>query len=242
MMKPFTFSLVICLVLFLPLADAFVTRRDGRVSVRKTNEATPPCSGGIAGANSRSTSLSMTGQPPPDMSRLQYDVTYIQGPQDFLDFLARDDRLCIVFVRANWCQICKAFSVKWRKMANLYGDKYDPSTGQLVIPGYVRFAEIEFTEQEDLCRRLKASRLPHVLIYRGQAGMAGKIVQYQCGPSAFGLVEESVEYLLAGPPMGIQPPWVEFVAAQEAMLAEKEAAEQQQQQQQQQQQNGGQQY
>ena len=48
-----------------------------------------------------------------------------------------------------------------------------------------------------------------------------------------------MEYLLAGLPMGIQPPWVEFVAAQEAMLAQKEAREGQQQQQQEQ--NGGQQ-
>jgi len=164
--------------------------------------------------------------PDPYRRNLQYDITFVQGPQDFLDFLARDDRLCVIFVRANWCQICTQFKTKWRKMANAYGDKYDPNTGELVVPGSIRFDEIEFTEHEDLCRRLGASRLPHVLFYQGAAGMAGKITQYQCGPSAFGLVVDSAEYLLAGPPQGVSPPWAEFVAAQEQMLREKAEREQ----------------
>jgi len=179
--------------------------------------------------DSSSTALPMVqnnGASPDPYRNLQYDITFVQGPQDFLDFLARDDRLCVIFVRANWCQICKQFSTKWRKMANAYGDKYDPNTGELVIPGSIRFAEIEFTEHEDLCRRLDASRLPHVLFYQGAAGMAGKITQYQCGPSAFGLVVDSAEFLLAGPPQGVAPPWAEFVAAQEQMLREKAEREQ----------------
>ena len=180
-------------------------------------------------SSSSSSALSMVqnnGVGPDPYRNLQYDITFVQGPQDFLDFLARDDRLCVIFVRASWCQICKQFSTKWRKMANAYGDKYDPNTGELVVPGSIRFAEIEFTEHEDLCRRLGASRLPHVLFYQGAAGMAGKITQYQCGPSAFGLVVDSAEYLLAGPPQGASPPWAEFVAAQEQMLREKAEREQ----------------
>ena len=180
-------------------------------------------------SSSSSSALSMVqnnGVGPDPYRNLQYDITFVQGPQDFLDFLARDDRLCVIFVRASWCQICKQFSTKWRKMANAYGDKYDPNTGELVVLGSIRFAEIEFTEHEDLCRRLGASRLPHVLFYQGAAGMAGKITQYQCGPSAFGLVVDSAEYLLAGPPQGVSPPWAEFVAAQEQMLREKAEREQ----------------
>lgn len=234
MKSPLAFVVTCVVACALPEADAFITHKGDRVSLRQPypfQDTTTTCSAQptiVTSGQSTTTALAMSDQQlPPDMSRLQYDITFLQGPQDFLDFLSRDDRLCIVFVRANWCQICKAFSVKWRKMANTYGDKYDPATGQLVIPGLIRFAEIEFTEHEDLCRRLKASRMPHVLFYQGQAGMAGKIVQYQCGPSAFGLVEDSAEYILAGGTQGLPmaPPWEEFVAAQEAMLREKEARE-----------------
>ena len=213
---------------FLPCA----TRATSRSTVNRLFPSKPVLD--LHSPSSSALSLVQNNGAGPDPYRnLQYDITFVQGPQDFLDFLARDDRLCVIFVRANWCQICKQFSTKWRKMANAYGDKYDPNTGELVVLGSIRFAEIEFTEHEDLCRRLGASRLPHVLFYQGAAGMAGKITQYQCGPSAFGLVVDSAEYLLAGPPQGISPPWTEFVAAQEQMLREKAEREQGGQQQQQ---------
>jgi hypothetical protein len=112
-----------------------------------------------------------------------YELHHVSSPQDFLEFLAKDERLVVIKVSANWCNVCKAFDIRWRKFVNSLSDKL--AGGQVVERGRVRFAEIEFTENEDLCRGLQATKLPHVLIFRGAMGPAGLLENFQCGPAAF---------------------------------------------------------
>lgn len=163
----------------------------------------------------------------PKSKALTYDITTVTSPQGLLDFLAEDDRLCVVKVHAKWCVICKKFDAKWRNYVRVEGDKYD-FEGNLSVRGRIRFAEIEFTVNEDLVRRLGAERMPHVLFYKGKGGLAGKLTQFQCGPSAFGLVIDSCNYFLGEYPADLPPPFDEMVAYQKAMAdkaAEKEEAE-----------------
>jgi hypothetical protein len=58
--------------------------------------------------------------------------------------------------------------------------------------GRVRFCEIEFTEHEELCRGLQATRLPHVLVFRGAVGSAGLVDNFQCSPANFQRVVDTV--------------------------------------------------
>ena len=85
----------------------------------------------------------------PKSKALSYRVTTVEKPADFLKFLAEDDRLCVVKVHAKWCVICKKFDAKWRNYVRVEGDKYD-FEGNLSVRGRIRFAEIEFTVNEDL--------------------------------------------------------------------------------------------
>lgn len=138
----------------------------------------------LALGNSYMDNLDPLALPPGRMPGLSYDITRIQTPQEFLAFLAQDDRLCVIKVYAEWCVICKQFDLRYRKLVNKEGDKMDIN-GVVVDPGRVRFAEMDFNLNEDLCRRLDATRLPYVLMYQGASGTAGKITGFQCGPSNF---------------------------------------------------------
>ena len=160
----------------------------------------------------------------PKSKALTYDITTVNSPQGLLDFLAEDDRLCVVKVHANWCRICKKFDLQWRKLISSEGDKLDAS-GNLSVPGRIRFAEIEYTVNEDLVRRLEATRMPHVIFYAGQKGLAGKLTHFQCGPSAFGLVVDSCNYFMGQYPANLPPPFDEMVAYQKGMAEEELARE-----------------
>lgn len=123
-----------------------------------------------------------------------YVIHPVKSPQDFVDFLAKDDRLVVVKIGAKWCRVCKAFDLRWHKLANQLADKLVGE--QVTERGLVRFAEIEFTENEDLCRGLQATKLPHVLVFRGALGSAGLLDHFQCGPAAFDRVIDTVDTYL----------------------------------------------
>jgi thioredoxin-like negative regulator of GroEL len=124
----------------------------------------------------------------------KYAVHRVKSPQDFVDFLAKDDRLVVVKIGAKWCRVCRAFDIRWYKLVNQLADKL--VGGHVVERGLVRFAEIEFTENEDLCRGLQATKLPHVLMFKGAMGSAGLLDHFQCGPAAFDRVIETVDKYL----------------------------------------------
>jgi thioredoxin-like negative regulator of GroEL len=115
-------------------------------------------------------------------------IATITKPEDLLEFVLEDERLSIVKVYAGWCRTCKAFDLKWRKLAHQEGGKFDPK-GKVVDPGRVRFAEMDFNANEELCRLLNATRLPYIIMYKGSQG---KVDDFQCGPANFAQVIQKV--------------------------------------------------
>jgi hypothetical protein len=61
--------------------------------------------------------------------------------------------------------------------------------GNILEKGPVRFAEIEFTANANLCRTLEVKRLPYIHIYRGADGL---LTEFACGPKRFHLLTEAV--------------------------------------------------
>jgi thiol-disulfide isomerase/thioredoxin len=123
----------------------------------------------------------------PEGKQPKGNVFTVQEPTDLIDFLRQDNVLCVVKVWATWCKTCKTFDLKWRQFA-----KKEEGRGR------VRFAEIEFTANEELCRGLKATKLPHILIYKGMI----KQTQFVCLPHDFKMLVEQVNELADDP----QPP------------------------------------
>mmetsp|Transcript_2066 Transcript_2066/g.3540 ORF Transcript_2066/g.3540 Transcript_2066/m.3540 type:complete len:229 (-) Transcript_2066:108-794(-) len=130
----------------------------------------------------------------------------IQHPEELLEFISEDDRLCVIKVYASWCAACKKFDLRYRKLASKYGDKYtvnakgatansiDPSIKQ---GGEIRFAELQYDNPQntDLCDSvLGTTSFPYILIYRGGKG---KIRGFHCTPAKFQLLVDTVKELLA---------------------------------------------
>ena len=57
----------------------------------------------------------------------------------------------------------------------------------------MRFAEVEFSANAELCRTLGVKKLPNVHLYKGDVG---RITGFPCGPSKFPLLEETLGRLL----------------------------------------------
>ncbi|KAL9181753.1 hypothetical protein ACHAXT_012096 [Thalassiosira profunda] len=119
-------------------------------------------------------------------------VFSIRQPQDLLDFVIEDERLSVVKVYASWCKTCKVFDMRYRKLASLYGDKYDEKDPtQITQRGRVRFAEMQYDDpaNEEMCKLYNATLLPYILMYKGSQGM---VKEFQCGPSKFQTLIDAV--------------------------------------------------
>jgi thiol-disulfide isomerase/thioredoxin len=104
----------------------------------------------------------------------------VQEPTDLLTFLGQDDQVCIVKVWTSWCKSCKVLEPKYRKLAKDY-------------QGKARFAEIEYSPLEELCKGLQATKVPHILIYQQMR----KQTQFVCLPQDFKKLSSLVEHLVA---------------------------------------------
>lgn len=120
--------------------------------------------------------------------RLHPDITFIHNNDDFFEFLAKDERICVVKFYASWCKTCKKFDFRFKKLALKEADKLNKN-GKLVEGGRVRFAEIELQENLRLCHTLGIKKLPFIHYYK--AGV-GKIDGYKCTPKEFNKVIEDV--------------------------------------------------
>lgn len=81
-------------------------------------------------------------------------------------FLQADDRLCVIKLYAPFCKACKAFGVKFRRLALERGDRIN-AAGEVVHTGSARFGEIEYSSNIKLCKYLNVKKFPTVLIYHG---------------------------------------------------------------------------
>jgi len=111
-------------------------------------------------------------------------ISKINSSKEFLDFVEGDDRLCVVKFHATWCQICRAVVRKFAKFALNYGDREiidagNTSSGRAVVPGLVRFADVEWSQNTELCKALKVQKFPFIMIYeKGE-----KIGAFSTGPA-----------------------------------------------------------
>jgi len=140
---------------------------------------------------------------PPSQRLLETRSTIfkIQQPEELLDFISEDDRLCVIKVYASWCQACKKFDLRYRKLASKYSDKYTTNAkgttpAEIKQQGKIRFAELQYDnpQNEDLCDSvLGTTSFPYILIYKRQEG---KIRGFHCTPAKFQLLVNTVEELL----------------------------------------------
>lgn len=121
------------------------------------------------------------------------DIAVLRSREDYIEFLERDERLCVIKFYANWCKSCQRFGVKFRHLALEQGDRLDRK-GAVVRAGDVRFAEVEFSAAAALCRSLNIKKLPTVHMHRRGEQVADMV----CKPSLFHLVEDEVHGLLEG--------------------------------------------
>eukprot|EP00814_Leptocylindrus_danicus_P008413 CAMPEP_0116025378 /NCGR_PEP_ID=MMETSP0321-20121206/13000_1 /TAXON_ID=163516 /ORGANISM="Leptocylindrus danicus var. danicus, Strain B650" /LENGTH=254 /DNA_ID=CAMNT_0003497535 /DNA_START=79 /DNA_END=843 /DNA_ORIENTATION=+ len=123
------------------------------------------------------------------------DVFVINSTNDLIDFLSKDDRLCIIKFHAKWCKSCQKFGLRYEKLASAYADILDRKDKSRVLDeGKVRFAEVEFSANAKMCRTLGIKRLPYVHFYRGAEG---RLAEFAAGPSKFNLVVDKLNELLS---------------------------------------------
>jgi len=108
-------------------------------------------------------------------------ITNVKKTDDFLEFIAEDERLCVVKFYASWCKSCAKFGIRYKKLATKHGDKTNKA-GKIREPGMVRFAEVEYGQNTSLCRALGIRKLPYIIIYKASVG---KIAEFPCGPKYF---------------------------------------------------------
>jgi len=75
------------------------------------------------------------------------------------------DKIIIIKFFAQWCRACKAIDPKYKKVAKEFPN--------------IKFCEIEFEANKELCRQLGISVLPSLQFYQGGET---KVEDFSCGP------------------------------------------------------------
>ena len=85
--------------------------------------------------------------------------------------------------------------MRYKKVANKFGDKYDGKTGKVTKKGRARFAEMQYDDpnnKEILSQVLNAKQFPYIIMYKGRKG---KIREFQCLPAKFQKLDDAVDEL-----------------------------------------------
>ena len=100
-----------------------------------------------------------------------------------------------VKVHASWCQACRKFDLRYRRLASEFGDKVDPTTGSPSKAGLVRFAEMRYDDprNRDVCDALGANQFPHILLHKGVG--RGKVGSMVVKPAEFKRLSDAVKQL-----------------------------------------------
>mmetsp|Transcript_11570 Transcript_11570/g.24406 ORF Transcript_11570/g.24406 Transcript_11570/m.24406 type:complete len:211 (+) Transcript_11570:143-775(+) len=112
-------------------------------------------------------------------------ILEIGSPSDLKNFVDIDDRVSVIKVYANWCKTCKAFDPRFRKVACTWGTVNGPMAFQTEYSDTVRFAQMEYEANEEICQLLDATKLPYILVYKRKGG---KIAGFTCPPNKVGLL------------------------------------------------------
>jgi len=128
-------------------------------------------------------------------------MTTINSLDQFLEFLAEDERIVVIKYYASWCKSCHKFGVKYNQLAHEHADQIqimddddnsnsnenenknmDSKKEIVVSKGKVRFAQIEYGANMRLCRTFNIKKLPYIQIYKAPVG---KLSEFVCGPKFF---------------------------------------------------------
>lgn len=99
-------------------------------------------------------------------------ISDITSPDELMDFVMMDD------VYTNWCKTCKQFDVRFKKVASIWGQKIGGSGGG-GFSNRARFAQMEYSKNEELCKMLEATKVPCILIYKREEGL---VSGFTCPP------------------------------------------------------------
>lgn len=102
-------------------------------------------------------------------------ISDITSPDELMDFVMMDDRPCIIKVYSNWCKTCKQFDVRFKKVASIWGE----NGGGGGFSNRARFAQMEYSRNEELCKLLEATKVPYILIYQREEGL---VSGFTCPP------------------------------------------------------------
>jgi hypothetical protein len=92
---------------------------------------------------------------------------------------------------APYCKACKAFGVKFRKLAIDRGDRLN-AMGNVILVGDSRFGEIEMSRNVILCKKLQIKKFPTVLIYKG----GERLSEVLCKQAAIDDINKEMDQLL----------------------------------------------
>lgn len=96
---------------------------------------------------------------------------------------------------APFCKACRAFGIKFRKLATERGDRTN-AAGGVVRRGDARFGEIEYSSNVRLCKNLSIKTFPAVIIYRG-GERAERLSEIVCKQTAIEDIISEMDQLMA---------------------------------------------
>jgi len=136
-----------------------------------------------------------------DGEDLRAEITAIEKPDGLDSFLQEDDRLCVIKLHAPYCKACRAFGIKFRKIAMEKGDLINTAK-EKVRSGDARFGAIDYASNVKLCKNLGVKKFPTVLIFRGgEKGTGGgrgeKLREIVCKQSAVEDIVGEIDELLS---------------------------------------------
>jgi len=119
-------------------------------------------------------------------------IETIKGHDDYLRVISEDDdRLCIIKFRASWCKSCQKFDIKFKQLANEVADQVDTAdSNKIVQEGKVRFADVEYGANKELCKMLNIKKLPYIHMYKGTKGQVDDFV---CSPKRFQILLDKMQ-------------------------------------------------
>jgi len=111
-------------------------------------------------------------------------VTEVVSSRDFSKYLGDDSGLRVIRFHAKSCKSCRALGVKYNRLARLMNEAAGLDA---------RFADIEVSQNHELCQALSVRKLPHIQIYHRRR----LVDEFTCMPSNFDVLIESININLA---------------------------------------------
>jgi thiol-disulfide isomerase/thioredoxin len=96
---------------------------------------------------------------------------------------------------APFCKACRAFGIKFRKLATERGERTN-AAGGVVRRGDARFGEIEYSSNVRLCKNLSIKTFPAVIIFRGGV-RAERLSEIVCKQTAIDDIISEMDQLMA---------------------------------------------